>query len=135
MDVAGTDLNDVIGEFLSYRLTPDAEDQTLAHADRQLFADTLRGVVRRQREIDPIIDRQLADGWRLTRIDAILRATLRAGVWELIERTDTPLKVVITEYLEVARAFLDDEGPKVVNGILDKLARQLRKPADGPAKG
>jgi len=135
MDIAGTDLNDVIGEFLSFRLTPDAEDQTLAHADRQLFADVLRGVLRRQREIDPQIDRQLAEGWRLTRIDSILRAILRAGVWELLERPDIPWRVVITEYLEVAKSFLDDDGPRVVNGILDRLARQIRQDAskkDGP---
>jgi N utilization substance protein B len=82
--------------------------------------------VRRQREIDPMLDQQLAAGWRLGRVDSILRAILRAGVYELLERPDVPARVVINEYIEIAHAFFDEDEPKVVNGILDKLARRLR---------
>jgi N utilization substance protein B len=126
MDLAQTDLDDVISEFMASRFGPKAEDPALADADRAFFADLLKGVVRRQREIDPIVDQQLAQGWRLTRIDAILRAVLRAGVFELLERTDVPARVVINEYIKVAHAFLSEDEPKVVNGVLDKLARRLR---------
>lgn len=126
MDLAGTDLNDVIAEFMALRFGPDAEDRTLADADQTFFADIVKGVMRRQREIDPIIDQQLAEGWRLTRIDSILRAVLRAGVVELMERTDVPVRVVISEYIKAAQAFLSDDDGKVVNGVLDKLARKLR---------
>jgi N utilization substance protein B len=82
--------------------------------------------VRRQRDIDPMIDDQLATGWRLVRVDSILRAILRAGVYELVERRDVPARVAINEYINVAHAFFDEEEPKVVNGVLDKLARHLR---------
>ncbi len=126
MDLAQTDLNAVIGEFLALRLGPDAEDPLLKSADRGFFSDLVRGVVRRQREIDPMVDRTLAEGWRLTRIDSILRAVLRAGTFELIERKDVPVRAVISEYIEVARAFLDEDEPKVVNGVLDKIAREVR---------
>ncbi len=126
MDLAGTDLNDVIAEFLTLRLGPDAEDQGLRGADKGFFADVLKGVVRRQREIDPVIDQQLAQGWRLNRIDSILRAVLRAGVLELVERTDVPARVVISEYVNVAKAFFCEDEPKVVSGVLDKLAKMLR---------
>ena len=126
MDLAGTDLNDVIAEFVALRFGPDAEDRALADADQTFFADIIKGVMRRQREIDPMIDQQLAEGWRLTRIDSILRAVLRAGVVELIERTDVPVKVVISEYIKAAQAFLSDADGRVVNGVLDKLARKLR---------
>jgi N utilization substance protein B len=126
MDLAQTDLKDVIAEFTTHRFGPKAEDPALADADRDFFTDIVRGVVRRQREIDPLVDRQLAEGWRLTRIDSILRAILRAGVFELIERSDVPSKVVISEYINVAHAFLGDEEPRVVNGVLDKLARRQR---------
>ncbi len=126
MDMAATDLNAVIGEFEAFRFGPDAEDQTLADADRDFFRSLIRGVVRRQREIDPMIDQQLAEGWRLTRIDSILRAILRVATLELIERKDVPVRVVINEYVNAAHAFLSDDEPRVVNGVLDKLARRIR---------
>lgn len=128
MDMAQTDLNDVIGQFVSLRFGSKAEDPALADADRDFFASLVRGVVRRQREIDPVIDQSLAEGWRLTRIDSILRAILRSGVLELIERNDVPARVVINEYVNVAHAFFDGEEPRVVNGVLDKLARKYREP-------
>lgn len=140
MDLAGTDLNDVIEEFLSQRMdagavaaaTEDlgAEDASahvdLSGADKQFFADILRAVVRRQREIDPIIDHQLAEGWRLVRVDSILRAVLRAGVCEIVDRADVPVRVIINEYINVSRFFFSEDEPRVVNGVLDKVARKVR---------
>ena len=126
MDMAGTDLNDVIHEFETLRFSGAEKDAVLAQADVQFFADILRGVVRRQRDIDPAVDEQLATGWRLVRVDSILRAILRAGVFELLERRDVPARVVINEYIEVAHAFFDGDEPKVVNGLLDRLAKRLR---------
>lgn len=126
MDLAQTDLNDVIGEFVALRFGDKAEDPAVADADREFFAALVRGVVRRQREIDPVVDQSLAEGWRLTRIDSIMRAILRAGVLELMERTDVPARVVITEYVNVAHAFHGEDVPRVVNGVLDKLARRFR---------
>jgi N utilization substance protein B len=126
MDLAATDLNDVIAEFEAFRFGARAEEPTLADADRDFFRSLVRGVVRRQREIDPLVDQQLAEGWRLTRIDSILRAILRAATLELMERRDVPARVVITEYVNTAHAFLGGDEPGVVNGVLDKLARQLR---------
>lgn len=137
MDLAGTDLNDVIDEFITQRMSSDenaakdddadqAANVDLSGADRQFFADILRAVVRRQREIDPLIDDQLATGWRLVRVDSILRAVLRAGVCELVDRADVPVRVVINEYINVARYFFHEDEPRVVNGILDKIARKAR---------
>ena len=83
-------------------------------------------MLRRQRDIDPLIDDQLATGWRLVRVDSILRAILRAGVCELVDRPDVPVRVVINEYINVARFFFNEDEPRVVNGILDKVARKVR---------
>lgn len=126
MDMAGTDLNAVIDEFVRLRFPSAPGDEAAAGADPTFFAELLRGVVRRQRDIDPLVDQQLAEGWRLKRIDAIVRAILRAGIFELMERTDVPVRVVINEYINVAHSFFSDDEPKVVNGVLDNLARQLR---------
>ncbi len=126
MDLAGTDLNDVIEEFLSVRFSDESRGETIEGADRTFFADILRAVLRRQREIDPMVDEQLATGWRLVRVDAILRATLRAGVAELLDRDDVPARVVINEYINVARFFFSEDEPRVVNGVLDKIAHAVR---------
>lgn len=126
MDLAQTDLNDVIGEFMRHRFGHGEEEGGLADADTRFFDQLLRGVVRRQLDIDPVLDDQLASGWRLTRIDSTLRAILRAGTFELLERTDVPLKVAINEYIEVAREFFEGDEVKVVNGVLDALAKRLR---------
>lgn len=126
MDLAGTDLAEVIDDFKTHRLPPDAEDEAIAGADADHFTRLLNGVVERQREIDPMLDNQLAAGWRLTRIDAIVRAILRAATFELLALPDVPARVAISEYLGVAGAFFDGDEPRVINGVLDALARKLR---------
>ena len=126
MDLAETDLSAVLEEFKANPLVDDAEAEDIGHADPEHFARVLKGVVARQREIDPLIDQQLATGWRLVRIDSIVRAILRAGAFELMELADVPVRVVISEYVEVAHAFFEGDESKVVNGVLDQLARKLR---------
>ncbi|MDX2259643.1 MAG: transcription antitermination factor NusB [Hyphomicrobiaceae bacterium] len=133
MDLAGTDVTDVIREFTTERFPnaamapePGEETETFAGADPTFFGEIVRGVVRRQRDIDPMIDQQLAIGWRLKRIETTLRAILRAGSYELIERHDVPARVVINEYIDISHAFFDEDEPKVANGVLDRLARRLR---------
>jgi len=126
MDLAATDLNAVIDEFRNHRLTEEGGEATCAGADQEHFARVLKGVVARQRDIDPLVDQQLAAGWRLVRIDSILRAVLRAATFELLELTEIPSRVIISEYIDVAHAFFSGEEPKVVNGVLDRIARKLR---------
>jgi len=134
MDLAETDLIEVIEEFKQHRLSGSGDGNSVADADQEHFAQVLRGVVKRQREIDPLIDQQLATGWRLARIDSIVRAILRAATLELIELPEVPARVVISEYIEVARAFFEGDEPKLVNGVLDQLARKLR-PGTLPERG
>ena len=126
MDLAETDVAAVIEEFKAHRLGREVENGTAAQADPEHFARVLEGVVAHQREIDPLIDRQLAQGWRLERIDSIVRAILRAAAFELTGLTDIPARVVISEYIDVAHAFFEGDEPRVVNGVLDQLARKLR---------
>ena len=134
MDLAATDLAEVIDDFKTHRLSPEAEEQTVAGGDIDHFTRVLGGVVRRQREIDPMVDQQLAAGWSLIRVNAILRAILRAAVFELMELADVPARVAISEYVNVAHAFFDGDEPKVINGVLDQLARKLR-PGELPERG
>ena len=73
-----------------------------------------------------MIDQALAQGWPLKRIEAIMRAVLRAGAYELDHRSDVPARVVVAEYVDVANAFVDRDETGMVNAVLDQLARQLR---------
>jgi N utilization substance protein B len=134
MDLAATDLVEVIDQFKQHRLGQQSDGDSIGEADQEHFARLLRGVVNRQREIDPMIDQQLATGWRLARIDSIVRAILRAATFELIDMPDIPPRVVISEYVEVAHAFFEGDEPKLVNGVLDQLARKLR-PGELPERG
>jgi transcription antitermination protein NusB len=83
-------------------------------------------VVRDQAKLDPLIDEALSKGWPLKRIDAILRAVMRAGAYELEHRKDVPGRVVVSEYVDVAHAFVEAEETGMVNAVLDQIARQFR---------
>jgi N utilization substance protein B len=126
MDMTGIDLNEVVAEFEAHRLGQEVEGCRFREAEAEFFRDLVQGVVREQLRIDPLIDKQLAQGWRLTRVDSILRAILRAGAFELLARNDVPAKVIISEYVDIAHAFFAEDEPKAVNGILDKLAHRAR---------
>ena len=134
MDMTGIDLNEVVAEFETHRLGQEVEGEQYCQAEAQFFRDLVEGVVREQRRLDPMIDQQLAEGWRLTRVDSILRAILRSGAYELLLRDDVPARVVITEYVDIAHAFFGEDEPKVVNGILDRLGHKAR-PQEFAARG
>jgi transcription antitermination protein NusB len=126
MDIAGAGLNDVFAEFESHWLGSEVEGEKYLPAEAAFFRDVVAGVVRDQKELDPLIDKALARGWPLKRIDAIIRAVLRAGSYELQHRKDVPARVVVTEYVDVANAFVDKDETGMVNAVLDQIARQFR---------
>lgn len=126
MDVAATPIQDILAQFQSYWLGREVEGTQYPDADTTLFRDVVQGVLREQRRIDPLIDRTLDAGWPLRRVEAVLRATLRAGAYELIARRDVPARVVVAEYVNVAGAFLDRDETGMANAVLEALARDLR---------
>jgi len=126
MDIAGAGLNDVFAEFESHWLGSEVEGEKYLPAEAAFFRDVVSGVVRDQKELDPLIDHALAHGWPLKRIDAIIRAVLRAGSYELQHRKDVPARVVVTEYVDVANAFVDKDETGMVNAVLDQIARKFR---------
>ena len=97
MELSGAGVEAVVREFSDHRFDGDLEGETLAEADEDYFAEIVRTVVADQRGIDQAIVKRLAEGWRLERLDATLRAILRAGAYELIHRRAVPLEVVIDE--------------------------------------
>lgn len=126
MDIAGAGLNDIFAEFESHWLGSEVEGETYLPAEAAFFRDVVSGVVRDQSKLDPLVDDALAKSWPLKRIDAIIRAVMRAGAYELEHRKDVPARVVVTEYVDVANAFVDREETGMVNAVLDQLARRFR---------
>ncbi|MEY9185352.1 N utilization substance protein B [Bradyrhizobium sp. USDA 326] len=126
MDIAGAGINDIFAEFESHWLGNEVEGDTYLPAEAAFFRDVVSGVVRDQKKLDPLIDEALSKGWPLKRIEAILRAVLRAGAYELQQRKDVPGRVVVSEYVDVANAFVDREETGMVNAVLDQIGRQFR---------
>ena len=126
MDIAGTDFTEVLAQFGAGRMGETFEDGECGEADFDFLKDIVEGVVREQHGIDRAIEDHLAATWTLGRLDSTLRAVLRAGAYELMFRADVPARVSITEYVDVAHAFFEAEEPRVVNGVLDALARAHR---------
>ena len=126
MDIAGTGVNDILAEFEGHWIGREVEGNQYLPAEAAFFREVVGGVVREQRNLDPMIDAALEQTWPLKRIEAILRAVLRAGAFELGHRRDVPARVVVSEYVDVANAFVEREETGMVNAVLDQLARQLR---------
>jgi transcription antitermination protein NusB len=126
MDIAGTGSHEILAQFESHWIGREVEGNQYLPAEAAFFREVVNGVVREQRSLDPLIDAVLAQTWPLKRIEAILRAVLRAGTFELGHRSDVPARVVVAEYVDVANAFVDREETGMVNAVLDQLARKLR---------
>lgn len=126
MDVGGSDVTDVIAAFEVFWMGREVDGEVYLPADHQFFRDIVLGVLRDQQRIDVAVDRVLTTDWPLKRIESVMRATLRAGAYELFSRADIPARVIIAEYLDVADAFIDREEVGMVNAVLDKIAKRLR---------
>jgi N utilization substance protein B len=126
MDVAAKGINEILAEFETYWIGREIEGDQYKPAEIEFFRDILNGVLSNQAPIDQLIDATLAGGWPLARVEAVMRAVLRAATYELRKRKDIPARVVITEYVDVAAAFLGREETGMINAVLDKIARELR---------
>jgi transcription antitermination factor NusB len=126
MDVAGAGLLEITAEYEAFRLGKEVDGATYLEADAQWFRSILAGVVENQKEVDPIIRQSLTEDWPLSRLDSTLRAILRAGAFELMKRPDVPVPVIVSEYVDIAKAFYNEDEPKLVNAVLDRVARRVR---------
>ena len=125
MEMSGGGVTSTVREYLDFRLGEDSETGPLETADADFFRSVVEGVVAEQALIDASIKARLAEGWRLERIDSIVRAAVRAATYELLRRGDVPVAVVIDEYVGIVNAFFDGPEGGFANGLLDRLAREL----------
>lgn len=122
-----TALARLLDEFHQHRLGKVIEDEHYAEAEVDFFDDIVSGVDARREELDALLAARLAQGWSLARLDKTMLQILRAGAYEIVARGDVPTASVISEYVDVAKAFFEDREAKFVNGILDALAKQVRQ--------
>ncbi len=126
MEVGGTGLAEVLAEFESHWIGQEVEGEQYNPAEVEFFRAIVTGVLKDQVEIDRALDATLADGWPLKRVEALMRAILRAGLFELRSRPDVPARAAIKEYVDVAGAFYGADESGMINAVLDRLARQAR---------
>jgi N utilization substance protein B len=125
MEAASEGLDEVRRQFESHRFGAIDEGTEWAEGHVDLFRSLLETAVERQAKIDQATDRALAANWPIDRIDPTLRALFRAAGAELVIGA-TPPKVVITEFVDIAKAFFPEgREPKFVNAVLDHMAREI----------
>jgi transcription antitermination protein NusB len=121
------DLNDAPAEAVIVELRDRGDDEEgFGEADDELFSDIVRGAIANKDDLDGMLNVALAPDWTILRLEAVLRAVVRAGAYELLARQEIPARVVINEYVDIAHAFFAQKEPKLVNAVLDNVARRLR---------
>lgn len=136
MDITGVPEDGVLADFLARRWSvtethggggKEATNEPLVAPDLAFLAELVRGIAERKADMDTVLQAALApDGTPLERMEAVLRAILRLGAFELAARPDVDAATIIDEYVELAHAFFAGREPALVNGVLDRLARTLR---------
>lgn len=134
--LTGAKPDEVVGDFLSGAIGGEVIEEDLdletesvvklIELNAELFTILVRGVHAMHARLDEVIDASLEQAWSRDRLQPLLRAILRCGLYELMERPDMPPRACISEYVDIARSFYDGAEPGMVNAMLDKLARQLR---------
>ena len=117
----------LLHEFHQHRLGATIDGVEYAEAEVAFFDDLVKGAHARREELDTLIAGKLAEGWSLARLDKPMKAILRAGAYELAARADVPAATVISEYVDVAKAFYDARETGFVNGLLDGIAKEVRQ--------
>ncbi len=116
----------VVEEFLRHRLNDEIDGLDISQADQDLLTALIKGTTAERDRLDDMLAAVLSDEWPVDRLQTLLKVLMRTAVYELSERLDTPVKVVITEYMDLAHSFFSEKEPALVNGVLDRVARSLR---------
>jgi N utilization substance protein B len=124
--MTGIPAETAIVEFVAHRLAEPIDGQTLPEPDSKFFAELVRGAADERSDLDAMIAAVLKEDWTVERLEATLGAILRAGAWELSNRQDIPPRATISEYTDVAGAFMGERETSLVNGVLNRIAAELR---------
>ena len=129
MEHSGQTVDAVMHEFEDHRFGASYDEGEMAEGDVGLFEQLMQDAVNHQAQIDQMTDRALVAKWPINRIDPTIRALFRAAGAELTQ-SDTPPKVVIMEFVDIAKSFFPEgREPKFVNAVLDHMAREAKPEA------
>ena len=126
LEIGGGSPEKIVHEFLQHRLEEEVDGVSLGELSAPLFGRLVREVSHHREELDDMLTAVIAEGWAVERLETLLRAILRAGLYELAYAQDVPARAVVSEYVDLAHSFFVEKEPALVNGMLDALARQLR---------
>lgn len=115
-----------IRDFMEDRLGLGPDGDPIEDADPDLFRSIVNAVVDHQAKIDNAILGRLAEGWKLTRLDATMRALMRAAGAEFIAHQELSDAVILDEYVSLAHDFFDEADAKFANALLQNVGRDLR---------
>ena len=116
----------VMAEFVRFRFGAELDGDRFVEPDRQLFADVVQGANGQPQDLDDLVRSTLTAGWSIERLELLLRIILRAGAWELRDNPTVPVRLVISEYVDLTHAFFSGPEPGMVNAVLDRLGHLLR---------
>ena len=130
MDLVNSDIDIVLEDLLAKRWGPSNSnmdtDSNLIEPDRDWLVNLVQGVATSRDKLDSLIGEALNEKWTVNKLEALIRVILQSAVYELSNKPNIPASVIINEYLNVAHAFFEGPENKLVNGVLDRLARDLR---------
>lgn len=116
----------VISEFLNHRISSFENDGEKVLANSELFQKLVEHTVKEHKMIDAQIESRLATGWTLERLDSVTLAALRCAVYELMNCLETPVPVIINEYVNIVSSFGQNKEAGFVNGILERIAKETK---------
>ena len=127
MEAIDQDLEEVKAEFQNFRIGAEFDGVLYNEADIKFFNKLVDSAVKNQSQIDQLTDRALAKTWPIDKIDPTIRALFRSGTAELLLKK-TPVAVVISEFVDVAKAFFPEgKEAKFVNAVLDQISKDMLK--------
>ncbi|MEN8236474.1 MAG: transcription antitermination factor NusB [Pseudomonadota bacterium] len=115
----------LVDEFITYRFAQASDPEHDVLVDQEFFGKIVTHTLENHERIDALIKQALPEGWPFLRLDSVLRSVLRAGCGEFLKDPSLAAAIVINEYVDIAKDYFDGKEPGFVNGILDRVAREL----------
>ena len=123
------DVNKILEEFCNYRIKEFKNYKK--KYDTNFLKKVVVGVHQNEEKITKIIECNLSENWLIDRVDLTMKAIISLAIYELISYEKIPLQVIINEYVSIANQYLDKRNTGFINGILDNIAKNIRKPKYG----
>jgi|TARA_B100000767_G_C19560777_1_gene448951 transcription antitermination protein NusB len=118
----------VIQKLYGNSLNSDAEIEYPKSQYKKFIKDVVQGTIERHDLIEEVVSKYLAEDLDLKRTDKLLKIIVYAAIFELMFKHNNPTKVIINEYVKTSEYFLEKAQIKFVNAVLDKIAKNIRKP-------